>query len=141
MRVSHLLAHKGPDIWSIEADQAVLAALQVMADRHVGALPVLRGGELVGIVSERDYARKVVLLGRSSAETEVWQIMSSPVQTVGPDATVQYCMELMTEHRIRHLPVVDSGRLVGVISIGDCVRAVIEDQAETIRHLERFISS
>ena len=141
MRVSHLLAHKGPDIWSIEADQAVLAALQVMADRHVGALPVLRGGELVGIVSERDYARKVILLGRSSAETEVWQIMSSPVQTVGPDATVQYCMELMTEHRIRHLPVVDSGRLVGVISIGDCVRAVIEDQAETIRHLERFISS
>ena len=141
MRVSHLLAHKGREVWSIEADQAVLAAIQVMADRHVGALPVMKGGELVGIVSERDYARKVVLLGRSSAETQVWQIMSSPVQTVAPDATVQYCMELMTEHRIRHLPVVESGRLTGVISIGDCVRAVIEDQAETIRHLERFISS
>jgi CBS domain-containing protein len=112
-----------------------------MADRHVGALPVLRDGELVGIVSERDYARKVVLLGRSSADTRVEQIMSSPVRTVASDATVQYCMELMTEHRIRHLPVVDSGRLVGMISIGDCVRAVIEDQAETIRHLERFISS
>ena len=141
MRVSHLLAEKGRDVWSIEADQAVLAAIQMMADRHVGALPVLRDGELVGIVSERDYARKVVLLGRSSAETRVGQIMSSPVRTVASDATVQYCMELMTEHRIRHLPVVDSGRLVGMISIGDCVRAVIEDQAETIRHLERFISS
>ena len=141
MRVSHLLAEKGREVWSIEADQAVLAAIQVMADRHVGALPVLRDGELVGIVSERDYARKVVLLGRSSAETRVGQIMSSPVRTVASDATVQYCMELMTEHRIRHLPVVDSGQLVGMISIGDCVRAVIEDQAETIRHLERFISS
>ena len=141
MRVSHLLAEKGREVWSIEADQAVLAAIQMMADRHVGALPVLRDGELVGIVSERDYARKVVLLGRSSAETRVGQIMSSPVRTVASDATVQYCMELMTEHRIRHLPVVDAGRLVGMISIGDCVRAVIEDQAETIRHLERFISS
>ena len=141
MRVSHLLAEKGRDVWSIEADQAVLAAIQMMADRHVGALPVLRDGELVGIVSERDYARKVVLLGRSSADTRVGQIMSSPVRTVASDATVQYCMELMTEHRIRHLPVVDSGQLVGMISIGDCVRAVIEDQAETIRHLERFISS
>ena len=141
MRVSHLLAEKGREVWSIEADQAVLAAIQVMADRHVGALPVLRDGELVGIVSERDYARKVVLLGRSSADTRVGQIMSSPVRTVASDATVQYCMELMTEHRIRHLPVVDSGQLVGMISIGDCVRAVIEDQAETIRHLERFISS
>ena len=141
MRVSHLLAEKGREVWSIEADQAVLAAIQMMADRHVGALPVLRDGELAGIVSERDYARKVVLLGRSSSDTRVAQIMSSPVRTVASDATVQYCMELMTEHRIRHLPVVDSGRLVGMISIGDCVRAVIEDQAETIRHLERFISS
>ena len=141
MRVSHLLAEKGREVWSIEADQAVLAAIQMMADRHVGALPVLRDGDLVGIVSERDYARKVVLLGRSSADTRVAQIMSSPVRTVASDATVQYCMELMTEHRIRHLPVVDAGRLVGMISIGDCVRAVIEDQAETIRHLERFISS
>ena len=141
MRVSHLLAEKGREVWSIEADPAVLAAIQVMADRHVGALPVLRDGELVGIVSEREYARKVVLLGRSSADTRVPQIMSSPVRTVASDATVQYCMELMTEHRIRHLPVVDAGRLVGMISIGDCVRAVIEDQAETIRHLERFISS
>ena len=141
MRVSHLLAEKGREVWSIEADQAVLAAIQMMADRHVGALPVLRDGELAGIVSERDYARKVVLLGRSSSDTRVAQIMSSPVRTVASDATVQYCMELMTEHRIRHLPVVDAGQLVGMVSIGDCVRAVIEDQAETIRHLERFISS
>jgi len=107
----------------------------------VGALPVLRGGELAGIISERDYARKVILLGRSSAETPVWQIMSAPAITVAPEETVQHCMEIMTERRIRHLPVIDdSGRMVGMISIGDCVRAVIEDQKDTIQQLERFIS-
>ena len=84
LRVKHLLARKGQDLWSVDAEEPVLAAIQVMADRHVGALPVLRDGKLVGIISERDYARKVILLGRSSAETEVWQIMSSPVVTVGP---------------------------------------------------------
>ena len=98
------------------------------------------GGELAGIISERDYARKVILLGRSSAETPVWQIMSSPAITVTPEESVQRCMEIMTERRIRHLPVVDSGRMVGMISIGDCVRAVIEDQKDTIQQLERFIS-
>jgi CBS domain-containing protein len=112
----------------------------IMADRHVGALPVLRGGELVGLVSERDYARKVVLLGRSSAETFVWQIMSSPVVTVAPNESVRNCMEVMTERRIRHLPVVEGGAMIGMISIGDLVRAVIEEQAQTIEHLERFIS-
>jgi CBS domain-containing protein len=111
-----------------------------MADRHVGALPVTRGGELVGLVSERDYARKVILLGRSSAETPVWQIMSTPVITVGPAETVKRCMEIMTEKRIRHLPVVEHGDMVGMISIGDLVRAVIEEQKETIEQLEKFIS-
>lgn len=141
MRVKHLLARKGFDIWSVDAEEPVLSAIQIMADRHVGALPVLRDGALVGVVSERDYARKVILLGRSSAETEVWQIMSSPVVTVGPEDEVRHCMQVMTERRIRHLPVVDaSGAMIGVISIGDLVRAVIEEQQETIEHLERFIA-
>ena len=141
LRVKHLLARKGSDIWSIEAEQPVLAAIQMMADRHVGALPVLRDGRLVGVVSERDYARKIVLLGRSSAETEVWQIMSSPVITVGSNDEVRHCMTLMTERRIRHLPVVDgTGAMLGMISIGDLVRAVIEEQQETIEQLERFIA-
>jgi CBS domain-containing protein len=141
LRVKHLLARKGSDIWSVEADQPVLAAIQIMADRHVGALPVMRGGQLVGVISERDYARKVTLLGRSSAETEVWQIMSSPVVTVGPEDGVRHCMQLMTDRRIRHLPVVDQGgSMIGMISIGDLVRAVIEEQQETIEQLERFIA-
>ena len=141
LRVKHLLARKGSDIWSVEADQPVLAAIQIMADRHVGALPVMRGGQLVGVISERDYARKVTLLGRSSAETEVWQIMSSPVVTVGPEDGVRHCMQLMTDRRIRHLPVVaQGGSMIGMISIGDLVRAVIEEQQETIEQLERFIT-
>ncbi len=140
MRVSHLLARKGKDVWSVDADQPVLEAIQIMADRHVGALPVMRGGELVGLVSERDYARKVVLLGRSSAETFVWQIMSAPVVTVPPGESVRQCMEIMTERRIRHLPVVEGVTMIGMISIGDLVRAVIEEQASTIEQLEKFIS-
>jgi CBS domain-containing protein len=140
MRVSHLLTRKGKDVWSVDADEPVLEAIQIMADRHVGALPVMRGGELVGLVSERDYARKVVLLGRSSAETFVWQIMSSPAITVPPGESVHSCMELMTERRIRHLPVVEGGTMIGMISIGDLVRAVIEEQASTIEHLEKFIA-
>jgi CBS domain-containing protein len=138
--VSQLLAGKGEEIWTIEAEEPVLAAIQIMADRRVGALPVLRGSELVGIISERDYARKVILLRRSSAETPVWQIMTSPVVTVTPVESVRRCMELMTERRIRHLPVTDEGRLVGMVSIGDCVRDVIEEQQETIEQLEKFIT-
>jgi CBS domain-containing protein len=141
LRVKHLLARKGNDIWSVDAEVPVLAAIQIMADRHVGALPVLRDGQLVGVVSERDYARKVILLGRSSAETEVWQIMSSPVITVGLEDEVRHCMQVMTERHIRHLPVVDAaGSMVGMISIGDLVRGVIEEQQETIDQLERFIT-
>ena len=113
----------------------------MMADRHVGALLVMRGTELSGIVSERDYARKVVLLGRSSAETPVRQIMTSSVITVSPDNSVQDCMRLMTEHHIRHLPVIEGGRIVGMISIGDLVKAVIEDQQQTIEQLQSYIHS
>jgi CBS domain-containing protein len=140
VRVRQLLSRKGSEVWSIDAEEPVLEAIQMMADKRVGALPVTRNGELVGVVSERDYARKVILLGRSSAETPVWQIMSSPVITVSPGEDARTCMQLMTEKRIRHLPVVDDGRMVGVISIGDLVRAVIEEQERTIEQLERFIS-
>jgi CBS domain-containing protein len=139
--VRHLLDHKGRALFSIEPEDPVLEAIQMMADRHVGALLVMRGTELAGIVSERDYARKVVLLGRSSAETPVWQIMSSPVVTVSLDTSVQDCMRLMTERRIRHLPVVEGERVLGMISIGDLVKAVMEEQQRTIEQLESYIHS
>jgi CBS domain-containing protein len=137
--VSQLLDRKGRATYSIEPEDPVLEAIQLMADHHVGALLVMKGEELVGIVSERDYARKVILLGRSSAETPVWQIMSSPVLTVSLRHSVQECMELMTEHRVRHLPVVESEHVVGIVSIGDLVKAVIQDQQETIEQLESYI--
>jgi CBS domain-containing protein len=139
--VRQLLDQKGRSIFSVGPEDPVLEAIQLMADRRVGALLVLKGEELVGIVSERDYARKVILLGRSSSATPVWQIMSSPVHAVSPDQTVQDCMRIMTEKRIRHLPVVEHGHIVGVISIGDLVKAVIEDQQHTIEQLESYIHS
>jgi len=141
LRVRHLLDNKGREVWSVDADSPVLEAIRVMAERHVGALPVMRGGALVGVVSERDYARKVILMGRSSADTPVSQIMSAPVVSVAVDDTVRHCMEVMTERRIRHLPVLGPGQaMVGMISIGDLVRAVIEEQQTTIEQLEKFIS-
>ena len=139
-RVRHLLARKGDEVWSIEADEPVLEAIQIMADRCVGALPVLRGDKLVGVISERDYARKVILQRRSSADTPVWHIMSSPVITVTPEHTVRECMQVMTEKRVRHLPVLVNNKLAGMISIGDCVRTVIEEQEATIEQLEKFIT-
>lgn len=139
--VRHLLDGKGRALFSIEPEDPVLEAIRMMADRRVGALLVMRGTELAGIVSERDYARKVVLLGRSSAETPVWQIMSSPVITVLLETSVQDCMRLMTDRHIRHLPVMDGGRVLGMISIGDLVKAVIEEQQQTIEQLESYIHS
>ena len=139
--VRHLLDRKGRALFTIEPEDPVLEAIQMMADRHVGALLVMRGTELAGIVYERDYARKVVLLGRSSAETPVWQIMTTPVITVSLDKSVQDCMHIVTERRIRHLPVMDGRRVVGIISIGDLVKAVIEEQRQTIEQLESYIHS
>ena len=140
-RVRHLLDRKGREVWSVDAGAPVLEAIRAMAEKRVGALPVTRQGKLIGVISERDYARKVILLGRSSADTAVEQIMSSPVITVTPDDPVRRCMELMTERRIRHLPVLGpDGAMIGMISIGDLVRAVIEEQEETIQQLEKFIS-
>jgi CBS domain-containing protein len=137
--VRHLLDRKGRAIFSVGPEDPVLEAIQLMADHHVGALLVMKGNELVGIISERDYARKVILRGRSSAETPVWQIMTSPVITVALTNSVQECMELMTTHRLRHLPVVEGGRVVGIVSIGDLVKAVIQEQQQTIEQLESYI--
>jgi CBS domain-containing protein len=139
--VDQILKTKGGDIHAIGPDEPILAALRKMADKHCGALAVMQGTRLVGIFSERDYARKVVLLGRSSADTPVSQIMSSPVLTVDLAATVNECLALMSERRIRHLPVVDGARVLGMLSIGDLVKAVIDEQRQQIEDLERFIRS
>jgi len=138
--VKHLLDGKPRAIHSIAPERPVLEAITIMADKHVGALLVMRDGELVGIVSERDYARKVILKGRSSADTPVSDIMSAPVLTVAAGDSVHRCMRVMTEQRIRHLPVVEDARVVGVLSIGDLVKAVIDEQAETLEQLQRYIA-
>ncbi len=141
LRIKYLLALKGSTVWSVNPHAPVLEAIQLMADKHIGALLVVENGEVVGIVSERDYARKVILRGRSSAELPVAEIMTTPVTTVSPDDTVHRCMEIITEQRIRHLPVVEKRKVVGIVSIGDLVKAVIEEQQQTIDHLERYIAS
>ena len=138
--VRQLLEGKAPGFFTVNAEDPVRTAIQLMADHFVGALPVMKDGRLAGIISERDYARKVVLMGRNSAETTVGTIMSAPVIHVGPQQTVNDCMMLMTEKRIRHLPVVDNGELIGVISIGDCVKAVIDEQRHEIEDLRRYIA-
>jgi CBS domain-containing protein len=139
--VRQLLDRKGRAIYSVSPSDPVLDAIRLMADHHIGALLVMQGEKLAGIISERDYARKVILLGRASDSTPVSQIMSSPVTTVGPADTVDQCMRIVTEHRIRHLPVVENDLVVGVVSIGDLVKAVIEDQQHTIEQLESYIHS
>jgi CBS domain-containing protein len=141
LRVKYLLALRDSTVWSVSPQAPVLEAIRLMAAKHIGALIVVKDGDLVGIVSERDYARKVILMGHSSADLPVAEIMSSPVTTISPDDTVHRCMEICTERRIRHLPVVEKSRVVGILSIGDLVKAVIEEQQQTIDHLERYIAS
>ncbi|MEO7052135.1 MAG: CBS domain-containing protein [Rhodanobacter sp.] len=140
-QVKHLLQSKGDTIFSVAPDAPVLEAIKQMAEHRVGALLVMKGTELVGVVSERDYARKVILQGKSSSQTAVSDIMTGNPLTVGPDTDVFECMRLCTDSRIRHLPVINDGALVGIISIGDLVKAVIDSQAEQIEHLERYITS
>jgi CBS domain-containing protein len=139
--VSQLLQAKGREVHSIAPDATVFDALKLMADRNVGALVVLEDGRLVGIFSERDYARKVILLGKSSHDIPVRAIMTAKVITVQPGRSVEECMALMTEKRIRHLPVTEGERLVGVLSIGDLVKEVIAEQEQTIKQLESYIHS
>ena len=138
--VKHLLDSKGREIISIVEEASVLDAIKLMADRAVGSLLVMDGGDLKGIVTERDYARKVIIKGRSSKSTQVSEIMTAEVCTANIDQTVGDCMGVMTERRIRHLPVVENGEVVGLISIGDLVQAIIAEQQAEIEHLEQYIS-
>ncbi|AKS43413.1 CBS domain-containing protein [Wenzhouxiangella marina] len=138
--IRHILANKGGDIWSVKPEDTVFDAIRMMALKGVGALVVLDGDALHGMVSERDYARKVILDGRSSRETRVREICSSPAVTISPKATADEGLALMTRKRFRHLPVVEKGELLGVVSIGDLVTAVIGDQQVLIEQLERYVS-
>jgi CBS domain-containing protein len=137
--VRSLLRHKGNAVWSVTPDATVLEAIQRMSDKHIGCLLVLAGGHLTGIVTERDYARKVVLQGRSSQHTRVRDIMSMPVLFVREDDGLDHAMQLMTTRRLRHLPVMRGDDIVGVLSIGDLVRWILEAQEKTIRQLQGYI--
>jgi CBS domain-containing protein len=139
--VGQLLEAKGTEVWSVAPDATVYDALGVLADKNVGALVVIEGGQLCGIMSERDYARKIILLDRDSRDTAVREIMTPNVRTVTRDETVSECMATITEHHIRHLPVVEGGELIGLISVGDVVKAVIAEQAFLIEQLEQYITS
>ena len=139
--VTQLLQAKGKEIHTIGPEARVFEALKLMAEKNVGALVVTEGGRLAGIISERDYARKVILLSKSSHEIAVREIMTARVITVQPGQTVEQCMALMTEKRIRHLPVTEGEKLIGVLSIGDLVKEVIAEQEQTIKQLESYIHS
>lgn len=139
--VRQLLESKPVEIHAIPPDAPVIEAIRLMAEHHVGALLVMDGTRLAGILSERDYARKVVLQGRSSRDTPVRDIMTVRVITVGPADSAEHCMQIVTDHRIRHLPVLDGDAVLGVVSIGDLVRAVIEEQRQELDHLQRYIAS
>ena len=137
--IHEILAQKGSLLWSISPDATVYEAIQLMAEKNIGALPVVSENTLLGVVSERDYTRKVALKGKSSKETKVREIVA-PAVTASPSHTVEECMKLMTAHRVRHLPVLDGGRLVGLVSIGDLVNWIISAQSVTIHQLESYIT-
>ena len=139
--VRQMLVSKRPEVYSVGPDDAVVDAIKLMASKEVGAVLVMQSGQLVGIVSERDYARKIVLHGRSSSDTPVRDIMTADVITVGLNHDVDSCMKVVTDRRVRHLPVLEGGQVMGVISIGDLVKAKIEDQQAELEQLQRYIAS
>ena len=138
--ISEILVNKGNQAWSISPEETVFDAIQLMADKNIGALLVTHAGRLVGILTERDYTRKVALKGKSSKQTAVKEILSGHIIHVTPDHTVEECMRLMTEHRVRHLPVLENDHIVGVVSIGDLVNWIITAQSSTIHQLQTYIS-
>ena len=138
--VRHLLEEKGNQVWTISHQASTFEALELMAGKNIGALLVLEQDKIVGIFTERDYARKVVLKGKSSKTTIVGELMTTEVLYVAPDDTIENCMALMTDKRARHLPVMENGELLGVVSIGDVVKAIISDREFMIRELERYIT-
>jgi CBS domain-containing protein len=139
--VDALLNRKGRAVWSVRPEQTVYEAIEMMAEKSVGALLVISDGKLAGIISERDYARKLILKGKSSKTAVVREIMTSPVIFGTPAQAVDECMEIMTGHRIRHLPVMENEKVLGVVSIGDLVKWIVSEQEETIEHLHNYISA
>ncbi len=138
--VRHILQSKPSEVWTIEPDATVYQALELLAGKDIGALPVVKDGKLIGMFSERDYARKVILMGKSSQTTTVKELMSHPVFSVSPNDSIEACMKLMTEKRVRHLPVLQADQLVGLVSIGDLMKAIIDDQQSFITSLESYIT-
>lgn len=138
--VRSVLRNKGQTIWSVTPEASVYEAIEIMASKSVGALLVIGEGKLVGVISERDYARKVILQGKSSKQTRVGEIMASPVIVAAPDSTVEDCLKIMTHHRIRHLPIVDHDQVAGIVSIGDLVKWIVSVQEETIHRLQDYIT-
>lgn len=137
--IAKLLVHKGAEVWVVAPDTSVYEAVELMAEKGIGALPVVREERMVGIISERDYARKIILQGRSSRDTSVAEVMTERVTFIRPEQNVDECMALMTEKRVRHMPVVEGDRLVGIVSLGDLAKAIISEQQFVIEQLENYI--
>ena len=138
--IREILNHKGGATWSVTPDTTVFEAIKLMAEKNIGALLVIRENKLTGIITERDYTRKVILKGRASKETRVNEILSGDILQVSPDHTVEQCLRLMTDHRVRHLPVLEGQKIAGVVSIGDLVNWIITTQSSTIHQLEAYIT-
>jgi len=138
--IGSLLHHKASALWTIAPEATVFEAIKLMAEKNIGAVLVMAGGRLTGIFTERDYTRKIALQGKSSKQTQVWEIMPKDIITVTPDDSVESCMKLMTENRVRHLPVVDGAKVIGIISIGDLVNWIISTQNAAIEQLEQYIA-